>query len=365
MSLINSMLRDLDQRQAESLDKSGISRHVRPLPPERELPWRSLALALVGALCGAGVVWLLMNTQSAPEPSQAARPSNMAVAPPAAPANAPAPLAAATSPTAGAGAPLTEPAQRVTQASGKPASRPILAAEGRESGLRLDRVLDDTKPAMQAQTRAVSGAVGSAGDDAAARIDKVSRTPAVSELADAEYRKGMNALKRGSATESIAGLSAALRIDGRHLQARQALIGVYVDQKMWNEAIALGSEGLALDPKQTGWAMLVGRLRFEQGDNAGALTVLENHAKYAERNGEYQAFFALLLQKARKYPESIERYRTALALRASEGRWWYGLGLALEGADRKEEARQAFRQARATGNLTADLAAAVEQKLRP
>lgn len=241
----------------------------------------------------------------------------------------------------------------------------MLAVAGRESGLRLDRVLDDAKAALPAQARAVSGPVSSAEDDAATRIDKVSRTPVVSELADAEYRKGMNALKRGAAAECIASLSAALRIDGRHLQARQALIGVYVDQKMWNEAIALGAEGLALDPKQTGWAMLVGRLRFEQGDNAGALSVLEEHAKYAERNGEYQAFFALLLQKARKYPESIERYRTALALRASEGRWWYGLGLALEGADRKEEARQAFRQARATGNLTADLAAAVEQKLRP
>jgi MSHA biogenesis protein MshN len=363
LSLINSMLRDLDQRQAETLDKSGIARHVRALPPGRELPWRGLVLALSGALCGAGVVWLLMSIQSAPSP--AASPATVAPELTAAPMNAPAPQPVVTPPKAGTGVHLAAPDQTtLTHLPGKPAARPM-PAEGRESGLRLDRVLVDVKPAMQAPARSVSGPVSNAEDDAAARIDKVSRTPAVSELADTEYRKGMNALKRGVVSEAVAGLSSALRIDGRHLQARQALLGLYVDQKMWNEAIALGVEGLALDPKQTGWAMLVGRLRFEQGDNAGALTVLEEHAKYAERNGEYQAFFALLLQKVRKYSESIERYRTALALRASEGRWWYGLGLALEGADRKEEARQAFRQARATGNLTADLAAAVEQKLHP
>jgi tetratricopeptide (TPR) repeat protein len=76
------------------------------------------------------------------------------------------------------------------------------------------------------------------------------------------------------------------------------------------------------------------------------------------------AFHALLLQRMKRLPESIEQYRAALTLKPGEGRWWYGLGLVLEASQRPDDARQAFAQARAAGNLPADLAAAVEQKVK-
>ena len=71
-----------------------------------------------------------------------------------------------------------------------------------------------------------------------------------------------------------------------------------------------------------------------------------------------------LLQKQQRPAEASERFKTALSLRPNEGRWWFGLGLSLENAGRGDEAKEAYAQAKQVGNLPADMAATVEQKLR-
>jgi len=77
-----------------------------------------------------------------------------------------------------------------------------------------------------------------------------------------------------------------------------------------------------------------------------------------------QGLFAFLLQRSQRHAEAAQRYQAALALRPGEGRWWFGLGLALEGAGRGDEAKAAFGRARDTGTLSADMLGVIEQKLR-
>lgn len=363
MSLINKMLRDLDERRASDLEREGIARHVRALPQPRTLRWQGPALALAGAVAGALLVWVAMDLRERAPTVAAMRP--VPVTQPSPPLPASAPAASAPIPAGAAVIPKTETVTGVVRSSEMP--RPPNAVRGvekGEGGLKLDRGLEIGGRALvqEPSPRPQPTRIEEGGD---ARIEKQPRTPVISEAADAEYRKGMSALKRGAAQEAVTALDAALRIDQRHLLARQALLSLYVEQKRWKEAIELGSSGLVADPKQTGWAMLVARLQFEQGDPGAALATLAEHVRYAERNGEYLAFHALMLHKAGRYREAAERYRMALALRPTEGRWWYGLGIALEADQRGEEARQAWRQARATGNLPPELAQAVELKLHP
>ena len=359
MSLINKMLRDLDERHASDLEKEGIARHVRTLPPpQRSLPWRAGLLTLAGGVVGALVVWLLLGTRHEPAPPAARSPS---------PASAPQQPSMSAQPLLPGLDQIKDHTRvelpvQIQKKTEKKAAAATTESSTEDGGLKLDRTMySDNRPS----TNSTATLRPPPAEDGEARIEKQPRAPVISEAAEAEYRKGMNAIKRGATQEAMVALGNALRIDGRHLLARQALLSLYVDQKQWDGAISIGKEGLAADPKQIGWAMLVGRLQFEQGQPDMAMETLSHHVKYAERNGEYLAFYALLLQKSKNYTEAIERYRMALALRPNEGRWWYGLGLALEGAQRSDEARQSFRQARATGNLPADLAGAVEQKLHP
>jgi MSHA biogenesis protein MshN len=174
----------------------------------------------------------------------------------------------------------------------------------------------------------------------------------------------MAAFRQGRSSEAVPAFQNVLRLDGHHVAARQALLSLLMEQGRWPEAQTLASEGLAVDPAQPGWAMIVARLQVEQGQVAAAQETLARHAAHGERSADYQAFHALLLQKLQRPKEAVDRFRVATGLRPSEGRWWYGLGLALEADQRTQEAREAFRQARETGNLPAELATALEQHLR-
>lgn len=383
MSLINQMLRDLDARRAPAADRAQLQNavHAAPRRPARLLS--VFGLVAVGvALAGAGAwYWLTGRAQPAPQVQaipapqpapQAGQPAAAAAA--AAPAvvaaaNAPvvAPAVAMTAPAAAAGeppAPAPKPA-----ASAKPARIP---PGGATAGKRapipappaaVPLAAAPTVPAAP-ETAHASAAKAVAVPPAESSIEKRPRTPLSNEAAENEYNKAIVALRRGATAEAITSLQLALRLDVLHVSARQALLSLLLRQQQWGEAQAVAEEGLAVDPTQTGWAIALARLQMEHGKLGEASETLARHARYADRNADYQAFQALLLQKQKRHREASDRYIAAVSLRPGEARWWYGLGISLEADQRMQEAREAFTKARDAGNLPPELAGSLKYHLR-
>jgi len=73
---------------------------------------------------------------------------------------------------------------------------------------------------------------------------------------------------------------------------------------------------------------------------------------------------AALLQRQGRHEEAIEQFQVALRLRPGAGVWWLGLAISLQAANKAAAAQDAYRQARAAGNLHPELAAFAEQRLR-
>lgn len=354
MSLINKMLRDLDARQAPNVDRSALD-GMRTLPAA---PARNGSRIAVGVLLlvAFAVWWRIM---SLPDRQVVVVPPPLPVSAPsaAAPAAPPVPSAPVASPEP---PPVSPPPIVESPPEPPPLPSPSRAAAGKAKPAPTPRA---EKPAAAAVSPPPAAALATA-DNTPAAIDKRPRTAPVHEAADAEYRKGMTALRRGATSDALGSFRLALNLERTHVSARQALLSVLVEQQQWNEAQALVEEGLAADPTQVGWAMALARLQFEGGKLAQAGETLARHAAHAEQHADYLAFHALLLQKQKRHAESAQRYRAALNLRPSESRWWYGLGLALEAAHQAADARAAFQQARDSGNLPAELLPAVEQRLR-
>lgn len=93
-------------------------------------------------------------------------------------------------------------------------------------------------------------------------------------------------------------------------------------------------------------AKRLARLHAESRDWDAAWRVLERSAPHAGKDAEYQGFSGTVLRQLRRPAEAADAYRRAIALQPQEGRWWVGLGLALEDAGRRQEAKQAFAAAR-------------------
>lgn len=366
MSVINQMLRDLDARDASDQERAGFPPRLRTLPPAggpRRRPWHVLALGIViGAAVAGGALSLLTGGDPATPPRPPASPPAVPPAPIFVPAPAPATVVddgatkfstvirhpAATTPPA---APAKAPPPAKPPTAEKPA---VPAVAEKPAAAPAKPVATAPKPPVAAPADAVADV----------QIDKRPKGGQAREMADTEYRKGMQAAKQGDPGAAAASFQRALAHDPGFAKARQALLATLVGGRHWADARQVAEAGLALDPTQSGWAVILARLQFEQGEADAAIGTLERHVAHAGGDADYQGLFAYLLQRQQRPAEAAERFRAGLALRPGEGRWWFGLGLALENSGKPAEAKEAYARAREVGNLPADMATVVEQKIR-
>jgi len=370
MSVINQMLRDLDARAASDQERAGLPPRIRTLPPGglvRRQNLRMLAIGIgVGALLMAAVLLLF---RASPAPYE----TPVAVPPPPAPA---APTAVPPAPTsaAPAAAPAEVTEMKLSMLVGQAQTKPPVSPPPTPSSPvapppqpPVKAVLPE-KPVIPAPVVAPKPASAPTPLPQVlaeeAQIDKRPKGSQGRELAEAEYRKAMQAVKRGDNEAALPLFKRALELDPELARARQGYLSVLVAAKRWDMARQVAEQGLELDPTQTGWANIVARLQFEQGDAGGAVQTLERFAVHAPHDADYQGLFAYLLQKQQRPAEAAERFRAALLVRPNEGRWWFGLGLSLEQSGNTAGAKEAYTKAKAVGNLPPDMVLAVEQKLK-
>ncbi len=168
----------------------------------------------------------------------------------------------------------------------------------------------------------------------------------------------------GAAGEALDRLLSSLRDDGGHVPSRQLAARLLVEQGRREEAMALLAEGLAAQPGQVQWAMSLARLQVDHGDLGAAARTLQASRSFASANPEYLGFAGFVAHRLGEQESAVEFYQSAARIAPADGRWWLGLGLALEAGQRPADAREAFLRARASGNLAPGLVSLVEQKLR-
>jgi MSHA biogenesis protein MshN len=196
------------------------------------------------------------------------------------------------------------------------------------------------------------------------RIDKQERLPSPAERAETEYRRAVQAQRQGNLDQAAAGYRAVLEDHPEHPAARQALAGLLIEARRFDEAEEVLRKGTELAPVRLASILALARLKVERNQAPAALELLQKNAAAGESSAEYQGFAGALLNRAGRAAEAVERYQAAVRLAPGEARWWAGLGIALDSAGRTVEAREAYQKARALPGLPADLAQHIDQRLR-
>lgn len=346
MSLINQMLQDLDARRAVDGPQAGLPTEVRPLPVARVSHWPLVAGTGFAVLVAAVVGWWYVGEHSRANP--AAPLAELGIEAP-----------AAASPTV----PLPPEAEAKTQPlPAIPPERRVAAQRmraERDTGLSLTTSLHSLGETASVTPVGVSGKSVSQGT-----IEKSLAAGSPNERADSEYRQAVSAVNLGRVPQAIDNLRNALKYDALHSAARQLLFKLLVEAKQLDEAADVLQRGLQVQPNQTAWAMSLARLQVDRGDFSSAWQTLQRSLPTASNNADYQGFAAHILQRLGRSKEAIEYYQVATRLAPAEGRWWLGLGLALENEGRLSEARDAIQRAESSATLSPDLNALAEQKLR-
>lgn len=375
MSLINQMLQDLDSRRATECVGVGLPNDVRPLPVRQPNRWPMLlAVGLLLAIVVAGGTWYVLELKGAPvilsaEPPVIAAQSSVS----------------SDSSAAVAIIPAAPGGNLSLQSDGAPDLRmttSLLLPETWADAPAPRAARDKVPPASSASTKSLASSVSapvSAKSSAApapaasasssrpsgpASIEKSAPAGSSSDRAEVEYRRAQSILNQGRSPEALEALRAALKLNAGHIASRQLLLKLLIENKQFDEADSVLREGLVLHPTQIAWAMSLARMQLDRGDIPGAWKTLEHSLPAATGSSDYQGFAGHVLQRLGRARESVDFYQTATRLAPAEGRWWLGLGLALESDGRVVQAREAYANARATGTLGAELQTYVEQKLR-
>jgi MSHA biogenesis protein MshN len=368
VSVINQLLLDLERRRAGPAERAALPIHVHALPEDRGIDWGWVAGGAAIACAAITTGWFVFAGHE-PGPAMSTLPAPRS--------GAEVTIERVVSASAGVAAPaqpeeriesllLEPPAARMTlELSSVPTETGSVAPEAARTvasqpptAVRAEAVLpagsDSARPAKKAATATA----------ARPAIRKQDHPPTARDLAENEYRKASDLLQAGRLADAQAGFQAALSYLPEHHSARQGLVGLLVKAGQFTDAERFLQDGIRLSPEQSGFTVTLARLQVDRGDNAQAITTMQDGLRYAQGNPDYAAFLAALLQRQGRHEEAIEQFRSALRAKPAVGVWWIGLGMSLQALSRNPEAQDAYRRARANGNLHPELAAFAEQRLK-
>lgn len=364
MSVINTMLRDLEQREGQTL-----SGRYQPPAPRR---WRLLlgmALLLLIAV-PALAYWLWSgkgdNDTDAAEPVaagpvvQAVPLAEKLVPPVASTAGAPSAAAGTSSAVASASAVSSAVAPTVPQASAS-VNAPARAAVVATAALHSSETSSPQEPA-------VSEAV----DDALLGPDEGPQPTEASELVDMESvaaeeprgsleiaeehlspqqeaalerRKGLQAISKGQLGVARDAFAQVLANDPLDHEIRERLAGLFYGEGRLPEAQQVLADGIRLAPAQANFRLMLARVALAGGNKAQALQTLSELEPMVSRNLDYYATRAALAQELEQPAVAARSYQQLVVVQPGEARWWLGLAIAMDKQGRALAALDAYRKA--------------------
>ncbi|HHH42629.1 MAG TPA: tetratricopeptide repeat protein [Gammaproteobacteria bacterium] len=158
-------------------------------------------------------------------------------------------------------------------------------------------------------------------------------------------------------------LRATLQSAPLHSDARTQLAALLIRRQRMADAGQLLAEGLAHNPYSLELAIPYAQLLADQGTPQPALEVLDRTMQNNPTDAEALALRAALLYRLDRHPESISAYRSALRRQPQRALWWTGLAIALEHEQLTGQALRAYRRAAALP-LENAVAIYVQQRIR-
>ena len=380
MSVINTMLKDLEQREGQTL-----SGRYQPPQPSR---WRLALIAwLLALLCipvlayGVWHLWL-DQPEDAPAPAAASpvvatpaasvaqsAPSHVEVtAQPVAPAVAVTmeqqtaapvvqPATAAVAPAAVTSSPQQQVASVAGVASVTETSLPGPETRTPDSGVGTnpDNGLEETLLGPDEGPQLTEAAL-QADDSTTTMADEYPAEPQGSlEIAEEHLspqqeaalarRKGLQALTKGQLDVARDSFSRVLANDPLDHEIRERLAGLLYGDGRIPEAQQLLDEGIRLAPSRADFRLMQARLALATGNKAAALQSLSGWEPPVSANLDYYATRAALAQELSQPGVAASSYQQLTVAQPTEPRWWLGLGIALDKQGRPLAALDAYRKA--------------------
>ena len=116
-----------------------------------------------------------------------------------------------------------------------------------------------------------------------------------------------------------------LIIEPEHTQARKKLAALWFGRKSYQQAVNLLSQGIAIDSQNGELRLLKARIHLKQGQHEKAYSTLKPLASL--KHEEYQVTLANVAQQIEQYSSAIAAYQVLITMQPYSGRWHLGLAI--------------------------------------
>jgi MSHA biogenesis protein MshN len=169
--------------------------------------------------------------------------------------------------------------------------------------------------------------------------------------ADQTYQKALQLVDENNVPAAISTLKDLLTTTPDYADAREALVKLLLQQGQISDADNILHAGMEARPGYPPFVELQAHIMALEGEYANALATLQTVKPIMQDNPDYYAFMAALYQQVGNAQQAARLYNQLLKLRANDASWWLGLATALEASNQKNAALQAYQQALAIGTL--------------
>ncbi|MEH6531992.1 MAG: tetratricopeptide repeat protein [Photobacterium frigidiphilum] len=181
------------------------------------------------------------------------------------------------------------------------------------------------------------------------------------QLADIEYDRAMKLLKQGNSKKAIVHLESAIKYQPDWIKVRQKLAALYYGKADTRKAVTVLQQGLSREGEQPELRLTLAKLLVNESQPQAALNVLARIPK--EENAAYMAMRGALSQQLKNNAMALNSYQQLVKSEPYDGRWWMGLGIALERDSNGEKAKEAYQQALLMGRVSAKSQQFIQQRL--
>ncbi|KXS36597.1 MAG: Membrane associated TPR repeats containing protein [Idiomarina sp. T82-3] len=347
MSILNKVLKDLDKRgqkpgEAESVSGSAVA------GPSSRTPWVvaivAVVLLVIALIFGAlsWDRWVENETVNAPQPVPKV--------------SEPEPVESTNNFARPAQTETQTEAQAVTQSSSR--QQPVEQHSPAAEQSKADHSTHTAQvPPTSSRTEQPQATESTEVDDAQEAVpeSEVEPTPTLvrktvqlspEQVITREINAAKQTAEQGLLSEAVKHWQKVLSIDPGHIEARRQLAALQFGRNRWQEALAVLTRGLEVNPQAHELRLLAAKMLDKRQQPQLALTMLKQAQPQASRHLEYYRLKAQLAQQLNQWTLMADSYQSLAQAQPTEGRWWLGRAIAAQQLAQKDAAIRFFNRAK-------------------
>ena len=197
------------------------------------------------------------------------------------------------------------------------------------------------------------------------KVNKMSvsrRQLSADELAEQKLTLAEKALAAKQVEQAEKLLEEVVIIRPNDSQTRKKLAALWFGRQAYQNAVNLLSQGIALNAKDSSLRQMKARIHLKQGQLTAALNTLKPLAQLKDE--QYQIMLANIAQQAQQNKVAVAAYKTLIAMKPDIGRWQLGLAVLYDKNSQFDLASMAYKKALTKNDLSASSEDFVKQRIQ-